>query len=69
MARRCDLTGKGVMVGNRVSHANNKTKRKLRPNLRSLKIKLDNGESFRIKVAMSTLRTLKKNNNKLAGAE
>ncbi|MEM8662715.1 MAG: 50S ribosomal protein L28, partial [Pseudomonadota bacterium] len=27
MARRCELTGKGVMVGNNVSHANNKTKR------------------------------------------
>ena len=28
MSRRCELTGKGVMVGNNVSHANNKTKRR-----------------------------------------
>src|SRR5688572_10707801 len=34
MARRCALTGKGVMVGNNVSHANNKTKRRFLPNLR-----------------------------------
>ena len=33
MARRCELTGKGVLVGNNVSHANNKTKRVYRPNL------------------------------------
>ena len=33
MARRCELTGKGVLVGNNVSHANNKTKRRFLPNL------------------------------------
>ena len=33
MSRRCELTGKGVMVGNNVSHANNKTKRRFLPNL------------------------------------
>ncbi|RDU71250.1 50S ribosomal protein L28 [Helicobacter aurati] len=64
MARRCDITGKGVMVGNHVSHANNKTKRRLQPNLRSIRIKNENGESCRIKVAASTLRTLKKNRKK-----
>ena len=35
MSRRCELTGKGVMVGNNVSHANNKTKRVYRPNLQT----------------------------------
>ncbi|MCQ2603834.1 MAG: 50S ribosomal protein L28 [Spirochaetia bacterium] len=33
MARRCDICGKGVMVGNNVSHAQNKTKRVWKPNL------------------------------------
>lgn len=64
MARRCELTGKGVMVGNNVSHANNKTKRKLQPNLRSIRIKDENGETHRIRIATSTLRTLKKNQKK-----
>lgn len=60
MARRCFFTGKGPMVGNNVSHANNKTKRRSLPNLRSVKIKLGDGTSMRIKVAASTLRTMKK---------
>lgn len=33
MARRCEITGKGPQVGNKVSHANNKTKRRWLPNL------------------------------------
>ena len=33
MARVCEVTGKGPMVGNHVSHANNKTKRRFLPNL------------------------------------
>ncbi|HEV2262954.1 MAG TPA: 50S ribosomal protein L28, partial [Stellaceae bacterium] len=33
MARRCGITGKGVLVGHNVSHANNKTKRRFLPNL------------------------------------
>ncbi len=33
MSRRCELTGKGVQVGNRVSHANNRTKHRFLPNL------------------------------------
>ena len=33
MSRRCELTGKGPMVGHNVSHANNKTKRRFLPNL------------------------------------
>ena len=38
MARRCGITGKGVMSGNNVSHANNKTKREWRPNLQTVHI-------------------------------
>ena len=36
MSRRCELTGKGLLVGNNVSHANNKTKRVYRPNLQDV---------------------------------
>jgi len=60
MARRCQVTGKGPLVGNNVSHANNKTKRRQLPNLRSVKITLEDGTTRRIKVAASTLRTMKK---------
>ncbi|PAF47364.1 50S ribosomal protein L28 [Helicobacter sp. 12S02634-8] len=60
MARKCFITGKGPMVGNHVSHANNKNKRRSLPNLRNIKIKLEDGSSVRIKVAASTLRTMKK---------
>lgn len=60
MARRCDVTLKGVMVGNHVSHANNKRKKRNEPNLRNMRIKLEDGTSLRLKVAISTLRTLKK---------
>ena len=35
MARRCEICGKGPLVGNNVSHANNKTKTRSLPNLRS----------------------------------
>ena len=38
MARKCPVTGKGVMVGNNVSHANNKTKRRFLPNLQNRRI-------------------------------
>jgi large subunit ribosomal protein L28 len=38
VARKCPVTGKGVMVGNNVSHANNKTKRRFLPNLQQRRI-------------------------------
>ncbi len=60
MARRCDVTGKGPLVGNNVSHAKNRTKRRQLPNLRSVKITLEDGTTKRIKVAASTLRTMRK---------
>lgn len=61
MARRCAITGNGPMVGNNVSHANNKTKRRFLPNLRTVRVTLEDGTTRRIKVAASTLRTMKKN--------
>lgn len=60
MARRCFFTGKGPMVGNNVSHANNKTKRRSLPNLRTVRVKLEDGSTVKLKVAASTLRTMKK---------
>ena len=59
MARRCELTGKGVMAGHLVSHANNKKKRVFRPNLQTITLASEAlGRNIRLKVAMSTLRTL-----------
>jgi large subunit ribosomal protein L28 len=61
MSRRCALTGKGVLTGNNVSHANNKTRRRFLPNLqaRSLYSELL-GQSVRLRIAASTLRTVEK---------
>jgi len=61
MARRCAITGKGPMTGNNVSHAHNKTRRRFLPNLRTVRITLEDGTTKKIKVAASTLRTMKKN--------
>jgi len=61
MARRCAITGKGPMSGNNVSHAKNRTKRRFLPNLRTVRVTLEDGTRRKIKVAASTLRTMKKN--------
>ncbi|HLS58440.1 MAG TPA: 50S ribosomal protein L28 [Paracoccaceae bacterium] len=59
MSRRCELTGKGVMTGNNVSHANNKTRRRFLPNLNDVSLASDTlGQSFRFRIAASTLRTV-----------
>ncbi|HIP62330.1 MAG TPA: 50S ribosomal protein L28 [Sulfurovum sp.] len=60
MARRCDVTGKGPLTGNNVSHAKNRTKRRQLPNLRVIHITLEDGTKKKMKVAASTLRTMKK---------
>jgi len=60
MARKCAITGKGPMTGNNKSHANNKTKRRFKVNLRSVKLTMEDGSTKRVKVAASTLRTLRK---------
>ncbi len=59
MARRCDLTGKGVLVGNNVSHANNKTRRRFLPNLRAQRLYSETlGESIRLRISNHALRTV-----------
>lgn len=60
MSRVCQITGKAPLGGNNVSHANNKTKRRFLPNLRTVRITLEDGTTRKIKVAASTLRTIKK---------
>jgi len=61
MSRRCELTGKGSMTGNRVSHANNKRKRVFKANLRTVRVVMPDGTRRKMKIAASTLRTLRKN--------
>ena len=60
MSRKCAITGKGPMSGHNVSHANNKTKRKFKVNLRTVRIVDEDGNKRKIKIAASTLRTMKK---------
>ena len=43
MAKRCIVSGKGVLVGNNVSHANNKTKRRWQPNLQPVRAQVGSG--------------------------
>ena len=62
MSRICQITGKKVMVGNNVSHANNKTKRKFYPNLHTKKFFVpETGETVVLKVSTSAIRTIDKN--------
>jgi len=61
MARRCSISGKGPMTGNNVSHANNKTKRRFLPNLRTVRVTLEDGTTKKIKVSAKELRTMRKN--------
>jgi large subunit ribosomal protein L28 len=59
MSRRCELTGKGVLVGNHVSHANNKTKRVYRPNLQLVSLASEAlGHDVRLKISMNALRSV-----------
>jgi len=61
MARRCELTGKGVQTGNNVSHANNRTKRRFLPNLQSKSLLSDTlGKSIRFRVTTSAMRTVER---------
>lgn len=59
MSRRCELTGKGPMVGNNVSHANNKTKRRFLPNLNDVSLMSETlGRTFKLRVSSAALRTV-----------
>ena len=62
MARVCQVTGKGPMVGNNVSHANNKTKRRFLPNLQSRRFWVESENRWvRLRVSTKAIRTIDKN--------
>jgi large subunit ribosomal protein L28 len=59
MARRCELTGKGALVGNKVSHANNKTKTRFLPNLCNVHLLSDAmGQGYNFKVSAIALKSV-----------
>ena len=59
MARVCQVTGKAPMVGNNVSHANNKTKRRFLPNLCDVTLISDAlGQRYRLRVSAAALRSV-----------
>jgi large subunit ribosomal protein L28 len=59
MSRVCELSGKGPMSGNKVSHANNKTRRRFLPNLNEVTLISDAlGQSFKLKISAHALRSV-----------
>jgi len=59
MSRRCELTGKGVLTGNNVSHANNKSRRRYLPNLLEVSLLSDAlGQSFRLIICRQAQRSV-----------
>jgi large subunit ribosomal protein L28 len=62
MARRCELTGKGVMTGNNVSHAKNRTRRRFLPNLQQASMMSESlGKPISLRVCVAAIRTVEKN--------
>ena len=61
MAKRCQITSKTVMSGNKVSHANNRTRRRFLPNLQRASIQSDIlGRKVSIRLSTSAMRTIEK---------
>jgi len=59
MSRVCELTGKGPMVGNNVSHANNKTKRRFLPNLNDTTLQSEAlGRGVKLRISAHALRSV-----------
>jgi large subunit ribosomal protein L28 len=59
MSRRCQITGKGVLTGNNVSHANNKTRRRYLPNLQEQAMLSDVlGFSVSMRMCTRAIRTV-----------
>jgi large subunit ribosomal protein L28 len=62
MSRRCQITGKGVLTGNNVSHANNKTRRRFLPNLQPASLLSDAlGLSVTMRLSTRAIRTVERN--------
>jgi len=61
MSRVCQVTGKGPIVGNHVSHANNKTKRRYLPNLQYRKLWVESENRYvKLRLTTAGLRTIEK---------
>ncbi len=61
MARKCRLSGKGPLVGNNVSHANNRTKRRQLPNIKEKRLYVPElGRWVKVKLSTRALRTISK---------
>ena len=59
MSRRCQISGKGVLTGNNVSHANNKTRRRFLPNLQVTSLMSDTlGTPIRLRLSTRAIRTV-----------
>ncbi|HEY0275347.1 MAG TPA: 50S ribosomal protein L28 [Paenirhodobacter sp.] len=59
MSRVCELTGKGPMSGNNVSHANNKSRRRFLPNLNDITLISDVlGRQFKLRISAAALRSV-----------
>ncbi|MEO0938106.1 MAG: 50S ribosomal protein L28 [Pseudomonadota bacterium] len=59
MSRVCELTGKGPMSGNNVSHANNKTKRRFLPNLNDVSLQSETlGRAIKLRISAAALRSV-----------
>ena len=62
MSRRCSITGKGVLAGNNVSHAHNKTRRRFLPNIQQTSLLSDAlGQPISLKLSTRAIRTIEKN--------
>ena len=62
MSRRCQITGKGVLSGNNVSHANNRTRRRFLPNLQDTSLLSDIlGMAVRMRLSTRAIRTIEQN--------
>jgi len=59
MSRRCELTGKGPMTGNNVSHAKNRTRRRFLPNLNDVTLQSETlGRGVKLKISAAALRSV-----------
>ena len=62
MVKKCDISGTGVMSGNNVSHANNRTRRRFMPNLQVVSLYSEAlNQTFKLKVCVKTLRSIEHN--------
>ena len=62
MARKCEVTGKAPVVGNKVSHANNRTRRRFLPNLQYRRLWVESENRWvRLRVSSAALRLIDKN--------